>query len=113
MPLSTSGACGVDARSESVVDVRTGVRWMWGCISLWASSIDARMSGGVLEISAMTCYHQSEGKEDLDVVEEEFAARCKMMCACDSGMALRAGQRSATCTLDCHAKETLTMPIKP
>jgi hypothetical protein len=34
VPFSASCVCGVDARFDSVVFVRMGVRWIWGLMSL-------------------------------------------------------------------------------
>lgn len=45
MPCSASGVWGVDARFESVVLVRMGVRWMCGLMRVWASSTYARVRG--------------------------------------------------------------------
>jgi len=47
VPTSASGDCGVDARSERVVDVKTGVRWIWDLMISWADSTEERSSGSV------------------------------------------------------------------
>ena len=49
VPSSAEGNCGVEASVESVVDVRTGVRWMCGLMSWWASWTEARVSRSVDE----------------------------------------------------------------
>lgn len=41
------GVVGVEARAERVVEVRTGVRWMWGVMRAWAERTESRVSGRV------------------------------------------------------------------
>ena len=47
MPFSASAVCGVDARVERVVFVRTGVRWMCGFIRVCAAVTASRVKEGV------------------------------------------------------------------
>ena len=53
VPIIAEGDWGVDARSESVLEVRTGVRWMCGFIRSWAAWTDERVSGRVLLLSGI------------------------------------------------------------
>lgn len=39
------GDWGVEARVESVVEVRRGVRWMWGFMREWAERMEERVRG--------------------------------------------------------------------
>jgi len=48
-----SGVCGVEANFERVLDVKTGVRWMWSRMRLWADCTEERSSGRVLSRDAI------------------------------------------------------------
>ena len=53
MPTRAAGVCGVEARLERVVEVRTGVRWIKGSINLCADLTDSRLNGSVFGWFAM------------------------------------------------------------
>lgn len=53
MPIRDSEVWGVEARLERVWEVRTGVRWTCASIREYADLTDSRVSGRVLERSAM------------------------------------------------------------
>lgn len=54
VPSRSSLVRGVDASAVSVRLVRTGVRWTCGLTSSWAATTEARLSGGVVDKSAIS-----------------------------------------------------------
>ena len=53
VPTRAFADCGEDASADSVFDVSTGVRWIWGFITWWADWTEALSKGAVLEMSAI------------------------------------------------------------
>ncbi|KIH93075.1 hypothetical protein SPBR_02217 [Sporothrix brasiliensis 5110] len=67
VPCSSSAVRGVDTMPSIVRLVKTGVRWTKGRMRLWASTTDARVSGGQVLRSAMA--DEEGGMEDIVEIE--------------------------------------------